>query len=259
MAKYYQVNPESFIDTKKKVPLTGRGAWAKRGIDFAGVYALNKEGETRIGLAAEKSLDHWAVAVGALDIQNELKKAGFDPGTPDGIVGPNTEKAIKAFQKAHKLTEDGRFGRMSARALYTPIIDAEEAAHKIPGHYLRGIINGESALDPGAVGYYIYYGDTLTYRGVDRGPGQINSSAHPQISWLEAFSFRYAAKWTADRLRTNYDNLKAKYPKTKDEALWDAAICAHNNPSAAQTWAKNGAAPTEAAATYVSHVKAAIY
>ena len=40
-------------------------------------------------------------------MQAALVKHGFDCGEPDGKFGPNTEKWVKAFQKANKLTANG--------------------------------------------------------------------------------------------------------------------------------------------------------
>lgn len=259
MALLTKVDPETLINVTKKTPPFGRGAWTKSGIDFAAIYMLAPEGQKRIGAVAEKSLAHWAAAAGSLAIQRELSEQGFDPGDMDGVLGPNTDNAIRAFQSARNLYVDGEFGRKSAVALFTPVIDTAEHEHDIPSHFLRGMIASESALDPGAVGYYIYYGADLTYRGVDRGPGQINSKAHADIPWLSAFNFSFAADYTASRLRDTFDSLKSSYPKTTASALWDAAIVSHNNPSAGRLWAKNGVPPTEAAALYVSKVKTAIY
>ena len=44
---------------------------------------------------------------GVMEIQHHLDKLGFDVGTPDGIVGPNTRKAIKGFQQHARLPADG--------------------------------------------------------------------------------------------------------------------------------------------------------
>ncbi|MBI4708430.1 MAG: peptidoglycan-binding protein [Candidatus Omnitrophica bacterium] len=41
-------------------------------------------------------------------IQIALKNAGFDPGNIDGKFGNSTREAIKAFQRAHNLTANGR-------------------------------------------------------------------------------------------------------------------------------------------------------
>ena len=50
-------------------------------------------------------------------IQQTLKRQGFDPGTIDGQFGPNTKKAVIAFQRAHKLEVDGVIGPNTMRAL----------------------------------------------------------------------------------------------------------------------------------------------
>jgi peptidoglycan hydrolase-like protein with peptidoglycan-binding domain len=41
-------------------------------------------------------------------IQKALQDKGMDPGAIDGIMGPKTTAALKAFQKDQKLTESGR-------------------------------------------------------------------------------------------------------------------------------------------------------
>jgi hypothetical protein len=60
-------------------------------------------------------------------------------------------------------------------------------------------------------------------------------------------------------LRDTFNSLKKNNPGTATATLWDAAIVSHNNPTAGRKWAKNGVAPTEAAAAYVRKVKTAIY
>ena len=42
--------------------------------------------------------------------QARLNALGYNCGTPDGIFGPNTDKAVKAFQKAQGLSQDGDIG-----------------------------------------------------------------------------------------------------------------------------------------------------
>jgi carboxyl-terminal processing protease len=41
-------------------------------------------------------------------VQKALQDKGMDPGPVDGIMGPKTSAALKAFQKDQKLTESGR-------------------------------------------------------------------------------------------------------------------------------------------------------
>lgn len=44
------------------------------------------------------------------DIQKALKTKGFDPGPVDGVIGPRTREAIRAFQKSQNLEVDGIVG-----------------------------------------------------------------------------------------------------------------------------------------------------
>lgn len=50
-------------------------------------------------------------------LQTRLNRRGFDSGTPDGIVGPATRSAIRAFQQAHGMVADGYPGRQVLEAL----------------------------------------------------------------------------------------------------------------------------------------------
>lgn len=50
-------------------------------------------------------------------LQNALKAKGFSPGTADGVFGPRTNKALRAFQAAAKLQVDGLAGPKTFAAL----------------------------------------------------------------------------------------------------------------------------------------------
>ena len=51
------------------------------------------------------------------DMQARLNALGYDCGAADGKYGPNTEKGVKAFQKAAGIEVDGKFGPASFAAL----------------------------------------------------------------------------------------------------------------------------------------------
>lgn len=51
------------------------------------------------------------------DAQTALARLGFDPGTPDGIVGVNTRKALRAYQQSRGLTADGYLSLEMVRRL----------------------------------------------------------------------------------------------------------------------------------------------
>lgn len=40
-------------------------------------------------------------------VQEALKAQGHDPGPVDGVMGPQTQEALRAYQKAQNLTETG--------------------------------------------------------------------------------------------------------------------------------------------------------
>ncbi|SPH20623.1 Spore cortex-lytic enzyme [Ascidiaceihabitans donghaensis] len=52
-----------------------------------------------------------------LQLQRSLKRRGYNVGTPDGIFGRGTARALKAFQGDVGLTPDGVAGRATLRAL----------------------------------------------------------------------------------------------------------------------------------------------
>ena len=51
------------------------------------------------------------------ELQTRLNKLGFECGAADGIFGKKTLAGVKAFQLAHNLTVDGKFGSASFAAL----------------------------------------------------------------------------------------------------------------------------------------------
>lgn len=52
-----------------------------------------------------------------LNLQTTLKQLGFDPNGTDGVFGPGTEAAVKAFQQSKGLTPDGMAGPATMAAL----------------------------------------------------------------------------------------------------------------------------------------------
>jgi murein L,D-transpeptidase YcbB/YkuD len=62
------------------------------------------------------------------DIQAALKNAGFYDGKIDGIKGEQTKKAVKAFQKANGLRDDGVVGPKTWELLARYVSGAEAPA-----------------------------------------------------------------------------------------------------------------------------------
>jgi len=53
-------------------------------------------------------------------LQQALAAAGYDPGTPDGIVGPATRRAVSAWQRDRGLVADGHVDQQLITALGAP-------------------------------------------------------------------------------------------------------------------------------------------
>ncbi len=51
-------------------------------------------------------------------LQERLAELGYEPGTADGIFGPKTDLAVRAFQSDHGLTSDGIVGQLTWPALW---------------------------------------------------------------------------------------------------------------------------------------------
>lgn len=71
------------------------------------------------------------VPVGGNDVvkvyQRDLKRLGFYKGAVDGVAGPETKAAVKAFQKANGLVADGKYGKMTDEAVDRQIAALDSA------------------------------------------------------------------------------------------------------------------------------------
>ena len=56
----------------------------------------------------------YSVTADTKEVQTRLKKWGYYTGNVDGINGPKTIAAVKAFQKKYGLTQDGIVGPLTA-------------------------------------------------------------------------------------------------------------------------------------------------
>ncbi len=76
------------------------------------------------------AVEHNSEKFGYLDlddldgVQKGLSKLGFDPGKIDGLDGPNTQEAVRAFQAHASIQIDGKVGKQTRKAI------ADELAEK---------------------------------------------------------------------------------------------------------------------------------
>lgn len=59
-------------------------------------------------------------------VQQALSKLGFNPGKIDGMDGPNTQKAVRAFQAHAAIKVDGIVGNETRKALVSELASKEK-------------------------------------------------------------------------------------------------------------------------------------
>lgn len=99
--------------TGKNGTVKGEPDWASRMSYTTSIGGHRFYSDDSAAGAAEKLANGSNVA----SVQQQLAQRGFDPGAIDGINGPRTTAAIKAFQTANGLDPDGVVGPLTRAAL----------------------------------------------------------------------------------------------------------------------------------------------
>lgn len=141
----------------------------------------------------------------------------------DGIFGPATDIAVRQVQRDAGLVEDGLVGRSTMKALLMPVIKSTAARYNEPWRPIYGILDSEGGWDPGAVGYI---------DAADWGLAQINTVAHPHVSFAQAFCPSFAVRFIAGYLRGMLDAL--------DGNLEDAVAAYNLGLGGARQWIRDG-------------------
>ena len=84
-------------------------------------------------------------------LQENLNYLGYPCGTADGSFGTKTETALKNFQKAYKLTVDGKYGATSKKILESAVEKKKNAVTTSAKKYVHNNIDYSLVFDP------IYY------------------------------------------------------------------------------------------------------
>jgi N-acetylmuramoyl-L-alanine amidase len=98
-----------------------------------------------------------------LTLQLRLNALGFDAGREDGIFGPDTHRAVRAFQKEYDVAEDGIVGPVSLEAVTglrveragtAAVLREEIRLQDQPGIHRALIVvdPGHGGEDPGGIG-----------------------------------------------------------------------------------------------------------
>ncbi|MDH4267528.1 MAG: peptidoglycan-binding protein [Deltaproteobacteria bacterium] len=78
----------------------------------------------KLTIKGNREKEEYELRLGHLDpidqnsgVQQRLKNLGFECGQVDGVVGPQTQEAIRAFQAKHKLEETGELNEATREKL----------------------------------------------------------------------------------------------------------------------------------------------
>jgi hypothetical protein len=119
------------------------------------------------------------------ELQTALKGLGYDCGAVDGEYGKNTEKAVKAFQTAHKLSVDGDYGPITHKAMVADL-GAQKGAQGVKMvRVTGGSVNVRSApnTDGKRLGV-VHKGDLIQYGGVTWSNGWHLIAFDNQNAWI---------------------------------------------------------------------------
>lgn len=192
-------------------PVTGRGAWNKRGVGGTlsldgtapGEFYRAPAGASKmIGAATARKVKAaqpvdtneyatWrAVYAIQVEIQVEL----------DGVFGNDTAQGLKEWQGRVGLKPDGIFGQASSKWMFQRYLQGAAGNVSKPHHDLYRAANGhtwsESSMDPGCVG---------TSTPEDLGLCQINGRWHPDLSADFRLAPRVALPWQVQFVQDNID------------------------------------------------------
>ena len=91
----------------------------------AGPTTLNAINQT-VKYKNQKILSKGQISDDVRTLQTNLKKLGYLSGTVDGVFGTDTESAVKAFQKANGLTQDGLAGETTRNKITSIVKNSSE-------------------------------------------------------------------------------------------------------------------------------------
>lgn len=220
----------------------GRGAWSKvggtlkkvNGVTVPGPYYRRPtKGVPAPGITAEASilagevpdLNAHAVWYGVLAIKTRLHEmtglVEAENLTMNGIYGTGVRDAVKSYQANVGLVADGEVGPKTAKAMFVQLNMEVGSWSAIGATIGCGVIQNESAWDPGAVGFVDY---------LDHGLCQLNAESQ-HFDREQSFDARTAM----ERMYLLLDANLALFGNEKD------AIAAYNlGKAGCQLWIREG-------------------
>ena len=208
------------LDTTGLLPGSYYRAPADKSVKMPGLI-----GALAVRNGTECSMNTYAVHRAVYHLQ---ETGEFGTLVIDGILGPNSDTGIRAYQRRKGLKVDGVIGPKTCKALFEPLVRKAAQAKPLLHRDLiyrnaMGTMYVESGFDLGTVG------ETTPD---DIGIAQINGRAHPDMSVNQRFDPKIAISYMVDLIEKNLIAMKF------DE---DLSIIAYNlGPTGAYAWNSEG-------------------
>lgn len=142
-----------------------------------------------------------------LKLQGNLNALGFDAGREDGIFGPDTDKAVRHFQREYGLVVDGIFGGAAFTALSGLRVDRPGTAAQLREELRlasRGRLDGATiVIDPG-------------HGGDDHGARGPSGLSEAEVCWDVAV--RVAEVLTQRGAAVRFTRTEVEQPATSERA-----------------------------------------
>lgn len=103
-------------------------------ISIIGFYTTKVS--ANVGVEASVDSAVYAATADIKTVQTKLKKWGYYTGAIDGINGPKTIAAVKAFQKKYGLTQDGVVGPLTAAKMGISLSNSKSSGYNSNDRYL---------------------------------------------------------------------------------------------------------------------------
>ncbi|MGH7793949.1 MAG: peptidoglycan-binding domain-containing protein [Candidatus Binatia bacterium] len=97
-----------------------------------------ERGSARGGMQGQRTAGQQLSKDKVKAIQEALKDKGNDPGQIDGIMGPKTQQALRAFQKSENLQVTGRVDEKTASALGVEVAGGSGSSSTSPSMESKG-------------------------------------------------------------------------------------------------------------------------
>jgi len=165
----------------------------------------------------------------------------------DGIYGATTVKAVRSWQRKHKLVIDGIAGYATAQSIVSSLCRPVTTKHDLPSGLLKSVAFNESSFKLANAGRH--QGDNGWDIGVFARSTGSNYGSEPFFE--SCFNVKESAEWTGNNLIQRHSGFEhpvdSQYlfelaTDNKERFSWQLAVLNHNWPVGAENIYKNGQA-----------------